>query len=70
MKGYVARDKDGSLWFHYEKPHLENDIEKTWWGSNDKSFEIFRWDFPEFDDLTFDGGPVEVEMSIKRKREE
>ena len=29
IEGYVARDNDDSLWFHFTKPHRENDIEKT-----------------------------------------
>ena len=29
IKGYVARDKNGDIWFHYYKPKRENDIEKT-----------------------------------------
>ena len=67
IKGYVARDKDGSIWFHYTKPHRENDIEKTWWGSNDKSFEIYDFDFPEYADLTWEESePVEVELTLKR----
>ena len=67
MKGYVARDKDGTLWFHYVEPHRENDIKETWWGSNDKEFRIFDFDFPEFKDLTWEGEPVEVEFNIQRK---
>ena len=67
FKGYVARDLDGSIWFHYRKPHRENDIEKTWWGSNDKSFRIYDFDFPQFKDLTWEGEPCEVELTIKRQ---
>lgn len=66
IKGWVARDKDGSLWFHYNEPHLENEIEKTWWGSSDSSFEIFDFIFPEYKDVTFEGGPVKVELSLDR----
>ena len=67
IDGYVARDISGSLWFHYRKPHIENDIEPTWWGSNDKSFEIYDFDFPDYKDVTFEGGPVEVELTLRRK---
>ena len=67
IKGYVARDKDSTLWFHYEKPHRENDIEKTWWGSNDKAFQIFDFDFPEYNDITWEGEPCEVEFRLERK---
>ena len=65
MIGYVARDLDGSLWFHYCKPHLENEIEKEWWGSDDKTFRIYDWDFPEFKDLKFEDEPIKVEFNIK-----
>ena len=65
-KGWVARDKNKTLWFHYIKPHKENDIEKTWWGSNDKTFEIFDWDFPEFHNVSWESGPVEVELLIRK----
>ena len=66
MIGYVARDLNGTLWFHYCKPHLENEIEKEWWGSNDKTFRIYDWDFPEFKDLKFEDEPIKVEFSIKK----
>lgn len=71
IKGYVARDENGSLWFHFTKPHRENDIEKTWWGSNDKSFEIYDFDFPEYADLNWEESePVEVELTLRRVNEE
>ena len=66
IEGYIARDKDDSLWFHYSEPHRENPIEKTWWGSNDKAFRIYDFDFPEYKDLTWEGGPVKVELTLNR----
>jgi hypothetical protein len=51
IKGFVARDKNGDIWFHYYKPKRENDLEKTWWGSSDKQFRIYDFDFPEYKDL-------------------
>lgn len=66
MIGYVARDLDGSLWFHYIMPHRENDIKKTWWGSNDKAFEIFDSDFPGFENLTWKDAPVRVGFNIHK----
>ena len=69
VKGYVARDSDNSLWFHYFKPHLENEIDLTWWGSSDSTFEIYDKDFPQFKDVTFRGGPVKVELYMKRVEE-
>jgi hypothetical protein len=67
IKGYVARDKNGDIWFHYYKPKRENDIEKTWWGSSDKQFKIYDFDFPEYKDLKWEDEPVEVELTLKRK---
>jgi hypothetical protein len=69
IRGYVARDNDGSIWFHYTKPHRENDIaiDLLGWGSNDKTFEINDFDFPEYADLTWEESePVEVELTLKR----
>lgn len=66
LKGYVARDKDESLWFHFRKPRRMNGIMKTWWGSNDKTFRVYDFDFPQFKDLTWEGEPCEVELTIKR----
>lgn len=69
IKGYVARDKDGSIWFHYTKPYRENGIEKdlVGWASNDKTFEIYDFDFPEYADLTWEESePVEVELTLKK----
>ena len=63
INSYVARDEDGSLWFHYVKPRR---INIDWWGSNDKSFQIYDFDFPEFKDLTWEGEPVEVEFKLIR----
>ena len=67
MKAYVARDKDGSLWVHYRKPKKENSLKKTWWGSDDREFQIYDFDFPNFKDVTWEGNPVEVELTIERK---
>ena len=63
IKGWVARDKDGSLWFHYSKPRRENDIEKTWWGSDDRTFQLFNIDYQ---DLKWESEPIEVELPIIR----
>lgn len=64
VEGWVARDLDGSLWFHYHEPHLENEIEKTWWGSSDNSFELYEPNHPGFENVTFDGGPVKVKLVV------
>lgn len=67
IKGYVARDLDGTLRFCYYKPRRENEIEKTWWGSCDADFDIYDDTLDSlFKDLTWDDEPVEVELTIKR----
>ena len=67
IKGYVARDLDGTLRFCYHKPRRENEIEKTWWGSCDADFDIYDDTLDSlFKDLTWDDEPVEVELTIKR----
>ena len=63
LHGWIARDMDGSLWFHYIKPHRENDIEKTWWGSND--IAMLLDDDTLYPELTWEDNPYEVELIIK-----
>ena len=65
INGYVARDKDGTLGFCYYKPHRENEIEQTWWGSCDADFDIWNETLEEpFKDLTWEDEPVEVTLSL------
>ena len=67
IKGYVARDKDGTLRFCYHKPERENQVEQTWWGSCDADFDIWNEALEKpFEDLTWDDEPVEVTLVIKR----
>ena len=67
IKGYVARDKDGTLRFCYHKPKRENQVEQTWWGSCDADFDIWNEALEKpFEDLTWDDEPVEVTLVIKR----
>ena len=68
IEGFVARDKNGTLWFHFSEPKRENDIEKTWWGSDDRSFQIYDFDFPEYKDLTWEGKPVKAILTLKRHK--
>lgn len=66
MKGYVARDKNNSLWFHYVKPRKRLGNEQDYWISNDWEMELDPSCFPEFDDLVFEDEPVEVELTITK----
>lgn len=65
IKGYIAADKDNSLWFHYIKPERQHHN----FISDDKSFEIWDEDFPEFKNLTWEDAPIEVKFSINKIKE-
>jgi hypothetical protein len=59
IKGWVARDKDGTLYFHWEKPEREGD---EWLGFTGMS--ILGGLLP---DLKWEDEPIEVELPIIRK---
>lgn len=63
MIGYVTKDLDGALYFHYNMP--ERDDENEWWWSDTNSFNLVG-DFKEFDTLTYYDDPVKVEFNMKR----
>jgi len=66
VKGWIARNKDGSLVFCYHKPHRENSITQEWWGSCDADFRIYDDAIDEqFKDLKWSDEPREVELFIK-----
>ena len=58
---WIARDKDNSLWMHSAKPTNEDGF----YMSDHRSIEIFSRDYPEFADIKFEDGPIEIEISIK-----
>jgi hypothetical protein len=65
MKGYLARDLNGSLWFHYVKPHrVEAAVNYMYWESNERSFQISDDDFPEFKKLKWQDKPISVGFNI------
>jgi len=63
MIGYVARDKDGSLYLYDDCPVYEEKY-GGWFASPD-TIDI-TGHFPEFDNLTWRDSPVKVEISIKK----
>lgn len=65
ISGWVARDKDGYLVLHYKKPHRT--FGNTKWYSAQSQKSLPRGSFP---DLTWDSEPQEVEIIIKRKKNE
>lgn len=63
MIGYVARDKDGSLYLYDNCPVYEEEY-GGWFGSPDMINITNQCD--EFDDLHYTDEPVKVEINIKR----
>lgn len=59
---WIARDKDNTLWMHSAKPINEDGF----YMSDRRSFEIFSRDYPEFANITYEDGPIEVEFSINK----
>lgn len=67
MIGYVARDLDGTLWFHYQKPKRAMKNGDGWWYSDiGESFKIKDKDFPEFKSLTWKDKPLRVGFNIHK----
>lgn len=58
MKRYIARDINGSLFLHDEKPNLEKLY--GYWDSDN----YFRLDTDEFPEVTFENSPQEVEIKL------
>lgn len=63
IQGWVARDKTGYLVLHYKEPHRTLGGEKWYSAQSQKSLP--RESFP---DLTWESDPIEVEITIKRKK--
>lgn len=63
IKGYIARDADGALFFHSKKPTRFNcEGIKYWIGGYRFLLPKYKESFPE---LTWEDDPVEIEMTIK-----
>ena len=60
MIGYVAKDYDGTIWFHKTYPEY-NRASKGWISGID-TFEIPRDEYPEFQSIV---KPVKVSLNIK-----
>lgn len=67
MKGYVARDLNESLWFHYIKPHRKEALDRMmYWESDERCFQISDNDFPEFKSLKWQDKPITVGFNIHK----
>lgn len=63
IKGWLAKDPDNSIWFHFKKPHLMKTSRPMWWGSDDRTFEILE---PKLENVPIETDkPLEVEITIK-----
>lgn len=63
IQGWVARDKSGYLVLHYKKPHRTFGNAKWYSAQSQKSLPR-----DSFSDLTWSNDPIEVEITIKRKK--
>ena len=63
MIGYVAKDKDGEIYLHTEKPIYNYKFDG--WDSYPAMINI-TGQFPEFDNMSYKDEPIKVEINIKR----
>ena len=63
MIGYVAKDKDGEVYFHTERPTYEKAYEG--WYSNLNMINITE-QFSEFDNMSYKDEPIKVEIKLER----
>lgn len=70
IKGWIAKDEDGAVFFHIKQPHRESMVTLTderigIWQSYNERFRLSHLD-KMFPDLSFDDEPIEVELTIKK----
>lgn len=66
MKLWIARNQDGSLWLHIEKPSLVYDEELRSWYYEKRDFLDF-YDESLFPEVTVENSPQEVEIKLIEK---
>ena len=66
MKLWMARNQDGSLWLHEEKPSLVYDEELRNWYYKCGSFLVF-YDESLFPEVTFENSQQQVEFNLLNK---
>lgn len=64
IKGWVARDENGEVWFYMQKPHRNGRMWTT--GSGDGRYVIYLAHI-SFPGLGWEDDPIEVELPIIRK---
>ena len=63
MIGYVAKDKNGQVYLHPDKPVYEDEYEG--WFSNQNCLNITE-QFPEFDSMSYTDEPIKVEIKLEK----
>lgn len=63
MIGYVAKDKNGEIYFHTEKPTYDNELEG--WYSVPGMISITE-QFSEFDNISYKDEPIKVKIKLER----
>ena len=63
MIGYVAKDKNGEIYFYTEEPTYDDELE-SWYSAPDMI--NITGEFPEFDNISYTDEPIKVEINIKR----
>lgn len=61
MKLWIARNGDGLLYLHLEEPYLIN-----WINDWDSDKDFMRLEDNDFQEVTFENSPMEVELVIKK----
>lgn len=69
LQGYVARDRDGRLSFFQHRKPIRN-IHGWWQSPKWRDNGGYRLPESAFPDLTWDSDPIEVEIIVKRKKNE
>ena len=63
MIGYVAKDKNETVYLHTEEP-IYDDFNEIWFSSPE---EIrITGQFPEFDTMSYTDKPIKVEIKLER----
>lgn len=63
MIGYVAKDKDGEIYLHTEKPFYDDNTEC--WFSSPEEIRI-TGQFSEFDNMSYTDEPIKVIIKLKQ----
>ena len=63
MIGYVAKDRNGEIYLHTEKPKY--DIIFGGWLSDSEMVPI-TGEFPEFDNMSYTDKPIKVEIKLEK----